>query len=178
MRTLTLTTLLTIASLTLANPWAANYDTLCLADPYALLSGAPDPAAAQHAHTLTTSILEQHQIPYQRGTCDDDPRAFTLLISLLIDPTNATSANITLGIHQHAPELYDALSALTATARTLNDDDDLAALDHAFNIIDAYSVHIDGSYHTGDDLAALLHDATERHTWLIDSFARSWLGLL
>lgn len=171
--TLALTLLLTTAH---ANPWAERYDSLCLADPYTLHNQQTDPQLAEHAHNLATSTLDHHGITYQHGPCDTD-RSFTLVLSLLLETTKNT-ANLTFGLHTHAPELYDALHHITLELREIHDDDTSAvdALDAAFTIIDAYSIHIDASSHHTPNLDAILEDARARHQWLLNSFALSWLG--
>ncbi len=175
MRILTLALALTLVSaMAHANPWAANYDTLCLADPYVLFDQETNTALAEHAHTLTTTTLDRHGISYHHGTCDNE-RSFTLLVSILAQTSN-DYADVTFGLHAHAPELYDALQHLTIELHQITDDADFDALDAAFAIIDAYSVHIDFNLHPAPSLDALLEHARPRHQWLLDSFALSWLG--
>lgn len=160
-----------------ANPWAERYDTLCVVEPYALLAQQPDPTLAEHARAILAAALEKHGIAYRTGACSG-PREFTLLLSVFVD-VGADGARITFGLHQDAPELRSALARVaTEQHQPSSGADALAQLDRVFATIDALSVHIDVGTHPDGDVESLLLDGRARHEWLLESFARSWVGLL
>ena len=160
-----------------ANPWAERYDTLCVAEPYALIDQRPDPELADRARVLLTGALEKHGIAYRPGACAG-AREFTLLVSVLVD-INADGARVTFGLHQDAPGVRAALQRVAAEHHQPSTGADaLAQLDRVFATFDAFSIHIDVGTHPDGDVESLLQDARERHEWLLDSFVLSWIGVL